>query len=485
MSKSSFAAILAFFSLLALVAPLYCQKKAISIEDKRKTVKIGFSRLQESNLSQNQKTLADTIPLRLMDVLSAIDYRTISPDEAEAYRSAALLEKIMEVGLKLDEGIVKYDMKILTEKGDAETQTARKSLKGPIKASKKELEAYSTFDIKAVKVEAEKNVEWVKPSQSAKLFPYQLSGPQSFCAREDLDIVVSGSLSGSSGYAFLEIYAYHRYLGKRVFEWKTALAEDDSAAAIDEFSSLLAKALLGRETTSLLVKAAPQKAEIFVDGKYVGNAPYVSAFSLPGKHEIVVSSPGFADLAATVMLEEGKAFEKTFELKSLELGSLSLATEPAGAYIYLNAAKIGQTPLDLPVIEEPRSIRAKSDGFMDKVLVIPEGAKLPISSSLVTKEEGERNSFKKQRDRFYLSAGAFMVSLPVSVLCVGMFNQYYENLTNVNSGNYTQEQQAAAGERMGAPFYAWQTSAFASCGVSAGLLGFCVYRFVLYLKSAQ
>jgi hypothetical protein len=485
MRKSSFASTIAFFSLLALATPLFCQKKAISIEDKRKTVKIGFSRLQESNLSQDQKTLVDTIPLRLMDVLSAIDYRTISPDEAEAYRSAALLEKIMEIGQKLDEGIVNYDMKVLTEKGDAETLTARKVLDGPIKASKKELKAYSTFDIKAVKVENEKNVEWAKPSQSEKLFPYQLSGPQSLCVNQDLDIVVSGSLSGSSGYAFLEIYAYHRYLRKRIFEWKTALAEDDSTAAIDEFSSLLAKALLGRETTSLLVKAAPQKAEISVDGKYVGNAPYLSAFTLPGKHEIVVASPGYADMAATVMLEEGQAFEKTFGLKSLELGNLSLATDPAGADIYLNATKVGQTPLDLPVIEEPRSIRAKSDGFMDEVLVIPEGAKLPISSSLVTKEEGEKNSFKKQRDRFYLSAGAFMVSLPVSVLCVGMFNQYYENLTSINSGNYTSEQQASAGERMGAPFYTWQVSAYASCGVSAGLLGFCVYRFVLYLKSAQ
>jgi hypothetical protein len=464
---------------------LFCEGQKASLADKRQTVRIGFTRLAESNLSADQKTLADTIPLRLMDVLAALDARTISAEEAQAYRSASLTAKITEIGLSLDQGIANYDLKILSEKTEAAAQTARQALSPSIKTGREQLKAYRALDLSAVKIEGKKAIEWVKPEQSAKIFPHQLSGPQAFCVSQDLDILVTGTISGSAGYAFLEVYAYHRFLGKRIFSWKTALAEDDSVAAIDEFSGALAKAILGRETTSLLVKANPPKAEVRIDGVYVGNAPYSSPFMPPGKHEILVSSPGFGDMAATVVLEEGKAFEKSFELKSLDLGSLSLTTIPAGANIYVDATKVGQTPIDLPVQGDSRSIRAKEADHVDKIFVVPADSKAPLKIGLITKEDAEKNSFQKQRDRFYWSAGALMLSLPVCVLCVGMASQYDSTVSNINAGSYTDAQLTAAEQQVAVPYYGWRTAAIASGSVSAGLLGYCVYRFVVYLKASQ
>lgn len=466
-------------------ALLPCEGKKIGLEDKRQTVRIGFTRLSESALADDQRTLADTIPLRLMDALAAIDSRTIGSDEAMAYRSASLTAKITEIGSGLDQGIASYDLKILTEKTAADAQAARKGLSSSIAQGREQLKAYAALDLATVKAASAKAIEWVKPEQGSKLFPYQGSAPKAFCVNKDLDILVSGSVTGSSGYAFIEVYAYHRFLGKRIFEWKTALAGDDSASAINEFSGALAKALLGRETTSLLVKATPQRAEVRIDGAYVGNAPYLSPFMPPGKHEILVSSPGFGDMAATVVLEEGKAFEKSFELKSLDLGSFGLTTIPAGASVYVDAAKVGQTPLELPVEGQARSVRAKEADYVDKIVVVPEDSKAPLKIGLTTVKDAEKNSFKKQRDRFYLSAGAFMLSLPVSVLCIGMSSQYESTVGSINAGSYTEAQLATAQERIGAPYYLWRSAAIASGSASAGLLGYCVYRFVAYLMASQ
>jgi hypothetical protein len=78
-----------------------------------------------------------------------------------------------------------------------------------------------------------------------------------------------------------------------------------------------------------------------------------------------------------------------------------------------------------------------------------------------------------------------MVSLPFSVLCVGMSNQYSSNLDRVNAGTYTEEQKAAAASLMDGPGESWRLAAIGASALSSGLLGFAVYRFFLYLNSSQ
>lgn len=472
---------------LALIgaAALHAQKPAVALKDGRAATRIGFARLGERSLEQNQKTLADTIPLRLSEAFSGIGTRSLSEEERDAYRSASLSARITEIGIKLDDGLRAYDLKILTEKSGMETITARKGLITGIEATRKDLEAHSSLDPRSVDAEGEKPIEWAKPSGAQRLYPDPASNPRALCAAQDLDILVYGTMVGSNGYAFLEMRAYHRFLDKTIFEWKTALAEDDSQSAIAEFSRGLATALLGRETTSLLVDTLPLKSEVRVDGVFVGNGPYLSPYQKPGRHEIEVSSPGYASAIRSIDIEEGRDLSLSFSLAELSLGEVSLMSLPEGGSVYIDSAKIGATPMELPVRVEARSGRVKAEGREDEVFVIKGGSAEPIAVKLVTKEEAERNSFAKQRDRFYLSAGAFMLSLPVSVLCVGMFAQYYDNLSAISMGNFTEEQRLAASQEMEGPFYSWQTAAYASGGLSAGLLGFCVYRFALYLKASR
>lgn len=474
----------AFLLALHLLSLQAMAETAPDLSDKRGKVKIGIARFSGENLSPNQKTMVDTMPMRLKAVLEPISSRALGAEEREAYRSASLLAKILDIGKSLDEQLGQYDMKILSEKGPKETAASRKGLVAGIDGAKKNLETYSDFPLSNISVEKSKPVEWVKPSDSKDILDSPAVNARAFCVQQDLDILVSGSLRGSGEYVFLEIYAYHRFLDARIFEWKTALGEDDTQAALDEFSLILAEALLGRKTGVLRVTASPARAHIKVNGKFAGNSPSVTPFADSGSYEVSVSAPGYLEESATVTVAEGSDSSVAFELKALPLGSVSVQSDPDGAELYIDAAKAGETPLDLGQNGQLRSVRARKEGYKDSYFVIDGKKTGELKVPLVTLEESLKNSFSKQKDRFYYSAGAFMLSLPVSVLCAGMFNQYLSNAQSAEAGSSTAEQKEAARLLFEGQRNLWEMAAYGAGSLSVGLLGYTVYRFILYLQSS-
>jgi hypothetical protein len=456
-----------------------------SVADKRPSVRVGIARLLAENLSDNQKTMTDTIPMRLKANLETLKTRSLGEEEREAYRSASLLAKIRELGKSLDEQLGQYDMKILSEKTAKEAAASRKGLKPGILKARKDLDDYAKIPLSDIEVSVSKPIDWVQPQGGAEVLEAPSSSQKAYCEKQNLDILISGSLKGSGEYAFLEVYAYHRYLDKRIFEWKTALAEDDSQSAIDEFSAVLAQSLLGRETGTLRVSARPERAEIRINGNFAGNSPSVTPFADSGSYSVSVSAPGYVSEERTVSVEAGLDAALSFDLAALPQPTIGVTSMPEGADIYLEGQKIGQTPLDLRQNGQIRSFRARKEGYKDTSFVVDGKTAGQLKVRLTGIEESKKNSFAKQKDRFYYAAGAFMVSLPFSVLCVGMSNQYSSNLDRVNAGTYTEEQKAAAASLMDGPGESWRLAAIGASALSSGLLGFAVYRFFLYLNSSQ
>jgi hypothetical protein len=456
-----------------------------SVADKRLAVRIGIARLSAENLSENQKTMTDTIPMRLKANLESLKTRSLGDDEREAYRSASLLAKVLELGKSLDEQLGQYDMKILSEKTAKDAAASRKSLKPGIQKARKDLDDYAKIPLSDIEVSVSMPIDWVLPQGGAELLEAPVAGQKAYCEKQNLDILISGSLKGSGEYAFLEVYAYHRFLDKRIFEWKTALADDDTQSAIDEFSAVLAQSLLGRKTGSLRISALPERAEIRINGNFAGNSPSVTPFADSGSYAVSVSAPGYVAEERNVSVEEGLDAALSFDLAALPQPTIGLTSVPEGADIYLEGQKIGQTPLDLGQNGQIRSFRARKEGYKDSSFVVDGKTSGQLKVSLTSLEDSKKNSFARQKDRFYYAAGAFMVSLPFSVLCVGMYNQYSSNLDRVNAGTYTAEQKAEAGTLMDGPGESWRLAAIGTSALSSGLLGFAVYRFFWYLKSSQ
>lgn len=128
----------------------------------------------------------------------------------------------------------------------------------------------------------------------------------------------------------LAIESYRRYMG----HVRTSDTDREAArAAIESIEATL---------VTLLVESNVEGARVQVDGHDEGGTPLTLEIG-PGDHIIEVSSPGFDPWQENLQAGPGERYrlEATLQLRP---GTLSAATEPTGAELYVDGELLGTTP---------------------------------------------------------------------------------------------------------------------------------------------
>ncbi len=140
--------------------------------------------------------------------------------------------------------------------------------------------------------------------------------------------------------------------------------------------------VLGNTTLQpIFVESRPPGADIFIDGFPTDQkTPCLAGKLSPGWHRIFVSKPGYypeeeiLELAETS--EPGRQQNLSFILDQYPHGSISIASDPLGAKVYLDGILTGeQTPCtlsDLPIGEHEVRLDKKPLSKELSVLVEPE-----------------------------------------------------------------------------------------------------------------
>jgi hypothetical protein len=146
---------------------------------------------------------------------------------------------------------------------------------------------------------------------------------------------------------------------------------------------------------SITVTSAPAGANIYIDNVYKGLSPATFSEVPNGDHQVLIRLDGYQDFTKGVTItgnnqivpaalsrqsayppltsspgqtqtaREGSPTATT-PAQTPGYGSLSIATTPAGAHVYVDGTMMGVTPTTIPMLAEgPHSITLIMDGYQD------------------------------------------------------------------------------------------------------------------------
>ena len=135
----------------------------------------------------------------------------------------------------------------------------------------------------------------------------------------------------------------------------------------------------------LTVVTEPDKAKVYVDGKFQGLSPATAESVAAGAHEIRVELSGHAPVTRTVQVANGGDTTETFKLESV-LGRIEVVTTPPGAKISVDGKAVGSTrPQGDSAVSQvllvenvsagEHAVLAHLDGYFDQSLKITVRAK--------------------------------------------------------------------------------------------------------------
>lgn len=429
---------------------------------------IGVARLTVKGDSPMLAYMASSIPLRVLDGLASAKTRTMTEGEMAALRDAARLKGLYEKGSELARRMKELDEFLFT----SPDSVRRKASETAIADARKKLEEAIAGTPPAVDVA--RQVKFWPGHAEGRLV--ERDGPPSAVAdKNGLDALVYGSVEEVEGYVFVTLTLYARSLDAELGSDSEACAPDDTGALVERFVAKARPLVLGRKAGTVAVTATPYSALIELDGSFAGSGFFSSDSVDPGRHRLRVSAPGFRDAILEFDLPEGGRLERGFALEAVEAVKVDVATEPAGAAVYVDGFPAGKAPLTVDATSGPFILYALMEGHESRHTPV-----FPAPGASVTLPLGPAGvdrpaAIMKAQDDFYESFGYFTLSFATTGILYGIYSGFQQSF--VAAGR-------PAGSSLATVGMVFYVSFWGGVAVTSGLLGWSGYRLFLYINTA-
>jgi hypothetical protein len=138
------------------------------------------------------------------------------------------------------------------------------------------------------------------------------------------------------------------------------------------------------------VTSSPSDAEVFLNGKYIGNTPLERAEISSGTHELKIRKTLYHEHTETIIIEDGD--EKSFPVNlDPAYGELRITSDPSGAEVFIEGRNVGKTPyVNLRQPSGSYNVRLSSDLYSDAhdQVLVSDGQKtekfIPLSKNFGT-----------------------------------------------------------------------------------------------------
>ena len=117
---------------------------------------------------------------------------------------------------------------------------------------------------------------------------------------------------------------------------------------------------------TLVLETTQEGAEVFVDDQPVGATPLEPIELAPGTHTLRVRLPGHTEYTDVVQITPGQATQVPVDLIPLSQ-VLAVTTAPPGAHVYVDDDFMGETPVELDVLEGTRTLRIVLRGYREVI----------------------------------------------------------------------------------------------------------------------
>ncbi|HEY8072837.1 MAG TPA: PEGA domain-containing protein [Labilithrix sp.] len=139
----------------------------------------------------------------------------------------------------------------------------------------------------------------------------------------------------------------------------------------------------------------PPAADVYIDNKLVGPAPYTGQVSVQADpHQFSAQSPGWVSALQPAIVREGEPLTLTLQLAQEQaMGKLIVAVHPDGATIEIDGKAVGATKWEGPLSAETHQVVVKKTGYFDSAPLDVEVPKGSTRTVTVTLNEHRNTSF--------------------------------------------------------------------------------------------
>jgi len=133
---------------------------------------------------------------------------------------------------------------------------------------------------------------------------------------------------------------------------------------------------------------SPSGAAVSVDGEFRGQTPLTLRLDPGREHSINVTKPGYEPINQALSVEADSGRRLSLELVA-QIGVIELASEPAGAQIWVDGERVGITPQRLSLTAVPHDVEIELDGYASQSREITPRPGFPQSWSPVLEQLNE------------------------------------------------------------------------------------------------
>ena len=152
--------------------------------------------------------------------------------------------------------------------------------------------------------------------------------------------------------------------------------------AVDANSMGTVYVALEKPKGTLSISSTPDGATVSVDGQNKGTTP-LNLTLLPGSYSVKVTKTGYKNYAKTVTVGADLTTKVNAVLERTT-GTLSVASTPTGATVYINNQNKGKTPLKLILSSGSYSVKITKDGYEDytKTVTVTANSTTTVNAAL-------------------------------------------------------------------------------------------------------
>jgi hypothetical protein len=254
------------------------------------------------------------------------------------------------------------------------------------------------------------------------LFALKPGNPSDTADANNLDIMVYGIIDDVDDYYLIELKIWNSITGRDFGSWKTAVRYNDLQKEIQPGIDEIKTRILGREWAGLIVQSS-ENSMIYIDGVFAGIGQIENNSFEPGAHIVTVKLAGFENAEKEIILKKRETAKVEIDTDISAVRSIVFQTFPQGADLYIDSVWAGKTPVRAEVKNFPAAVRLSIEGWEDKDFFIDRYSESIVNINLKPGIADRNEWVEDNRNRFYASLGAFVMSLPITAICYSGIEQ--------------------------------------------------------------
>ncbi len=139
------------------------------------------------------------------------------------------------------------------------------------------------------------------------------------------------------------------------------------------------------QSGSVSIVSSPAGADLLLDGGYRGRTPITISGLSTGRHTVVLELPGYVRYEDTVDVQNGvMTYLDPVLTATAAVGFISVVSSPSGAFVYVDGAYRGITPLTVAATTGSRRIELDHPGYADwsSTAQVTSGATVQVNAYL-------------------------------------------------------------------------------------------------------